>query len=151
MKLFPNDKFYFCKKRLQGDIFLLLYFDLDNRGRPDCIIQCIRIWKCDPLPLKVPLIIFKFPIIDGIYDLREFAYLVEEQLDKKKLFLQRMWEKLWKQIKTLILTWKLYYEPIQDKPEKQEFWESYRRFLILMKFLFWWEWSDDWKEENKPP
>jgi hypothetical protein len=151
MKLFPNETFFFKKKRLNWDIFLLLYFDLDNYWRPTSIIQCIQVWKHIPIPLRVPLLIFKFPIIDNLYSKKEFAYLINEQLDKNEIFLKRVWTLIWREIEKLIVWWDLYYKQAKDVNNKQDISEIYRRFIFLLKFLFWWDWSDDDNEWKKPP
>lgn len=152
MKLFPSDTFLVYKTRLKGDIFFIMYWDLDCYGKPDCIQQFIRIDKMDQLPLKTPLLIIRPPVIKGIYDKRELSFIITEEVERKRAYLDRMWEKLWHQLKTLILTNKLYYKPKSEPDEKQGVSDKIRKLLFLIELFLG---GDDWKdgewEKKKPP
>ena len=75
MKLFPDETFLVYKTPLVGDVFLLMYWDLDKR---------------------------------------EFATFLGEEVEKKRVYLDRMGEKLRRQIETLILTNGPLYRPTAE-------------------------------------
>lgn len=145
MKLFPDKTFLVYKTRLVGDVFLLMYWDLDSRGRPECLAQFLRIWRSDPIPLKTPLLIIRPPIIKGLYEKREISGIIGEEVEKKRAYLDRMGEKLRHQIETLILTnGPIYKSSVEEKDPGGS--EALRRFLFLLRFVFW---RDDWEEGNE--
>ena len=147
MKLFPDETFLVYKTRLVGDVFLLMYWDLDNRGRPECIWQFLRIWKANPLPLKTPLLIIRPPIIKGIYAKRELISIINEETEKKRAYLDRMGEKLRRQIETLLLTNKL-----STEEENRSKSEAFRRLLFLIRFILWRDgWEEGTEEKKRPP
>lgn len=146
MKLFPDETFLVYKTKLIGDVFLLMYWDLDNRGKPECIGQFLRIGKTDPLPLKTPLLIIRPPIIKGIYDKRELTSIIEEEVEKKRAYLDRMGEKLRRKMETLLLTNKL-----SSEEENRSKSEVFRRLLFLIRFILWRDGGEEGNEEKKRP
>lgn len=141
MKLFPDETFLVYKTRLIGDVFLLMYWDLDSRGKPECIGQFLRIWKTAPLPLKTPLLIIRPATIKGLYDKRELTSIIEEEVKKKRAYLDRMGEKLRRQMEILLLANKL-----STEEENRGKSEAFRRLLFLIRFILW---RDDWEEGNE--
>lgn len=150
MKLFPDETFLVYRTRLVGDVFLLMYWDLDNRGKPECIGQFLRIGKTDPLPLKIPLLLIRPPVIKGIYDKRELASIIGEEIEKKRAYLERMGEKLRRQLETLILTGKTFYKPDVEE-EKRSLPEILRRLAFLIEFLFGGDGGKQWGGESRKP
>ena len=150
MKLFPTDTFLVYRVNLVGDIFLLMYWDLDNRGRPECIGQFLRVGRSDPLPLKTPILLIRPPVIDGVYDKRELAHIIGEEVRRKRAYLDRIGQKLRRQAETLILTGSPFYKPKEEDPKRNSS-EVFRRFLFLMEFLFGWDDGKDGEKEKKRP
>lgn len=137
MKLFPDETFLVYRTHLVGDVVFLMYWDLDCYGKPECVGQFVRIGKMDPLPLKTPLLLIRPPTIDGIYEKRELACLIGEEVERKRPYLDRMGQKLRRQIETLVLTGYPYYqEKEEDRGVAMTVSEAYRRLIFLLGFLF---------------
>lgn len=90
MRLFPTETFLTYKTRLKSDIWLLCYWDLDSRGKPECLGEFVRVGKGDPVPLKTPVLAFRPPRISGTYDKREFAILLEGYAEERRPYLDRV-------------------------------------------------------------
>lgn len=86
----------------------------------------------DPLPLKTPLLLIRPPKIEGIYDKRELANIIDEEVERKRPYLDRMGERLRRQMETLIRTGKPYYEG-KNKPTETA---VNTEFSARLAFLF---------------
>lgn len=154
MKLFPPDTFLVHRISLKGDISLVSYWDLDDHGRPSLFGQFVRIGNGELLPLKVPILDFRPPTIDGQYEKREFAHLLEENAEKRRPYLDRAGNVLAKQLESVILTGNPYYFPKHLKEPTQDAFlsDAFKRFALLVAFIFGNGGDDeDEKEKHKPP
>lgn len=151
MKLFPDETFLVYRTHLVWDVFLLMYWDLDYFGKPECVGQFVRIGKMDPLPLKTPLLVIRPPRIEGVYDKRELASIIDGEVERKRPYLDRMWERLRRQMETLIRTGKPYYEGKTKPAETNGNTELSAKLAFLLWFLFGRGGDDGGEEKKRPP
>lgn len=138
------------KTILKWDIEYVQYWDTNylDRWMSEKIMEFIRIGrKGDPLPLVKPLIIISPPRIVGISK-RELWNIIDEEVKKKRAYLDRIGEKIAKQLKVFILTWEIYYKSKEEKPLNDTYvWARVpRRTKFWLNLLF----GDDLDDE-KPP
>lgn len=136
MKLFPAETFLTYKFKLKNNIVYIQYWDLNYHWRPDCIGHFITLWKKIFLPLRSPLVLISPPRIKWLYEKRELANIITDEMNKKRLFLYRIWQKLEHEIKKAIRG-DIYYPkvPAQSQDENSEIWKL-RKLIVLLRHFF---------------
>lgn len=101
VKYLYKDSLFVHKTVLVGDIRYVQIWDLDARGRGQAekITEFIQIGKGEAFTLLKPLLDVRPPRIErGKFDKREFAHFLNDEVEKKRFYLERLANKLETQI-----------------------------------------------------
>ncbi|MDD2487456.1 MAG: hypothetical protein PHS92_03735 [Candidatus Gracilibacteria bacterium] len=152
MKLLPKENLLVFKANLSGDIVYFQYWDIDyfGFGKPEKIIEFIRIGKSEPFLLLKPLLIINPPRIDGIYDKRELGNYISNEIEKKRVYLNRLGVQLSKQIKDYIINDEIvFYNKNGIIKEKYVWVKIPKKYKFLIDYFFGDEPEDP--EDKIPP
>ena len=137
MKFFP-DTFIVYTVPLKGDITYVMCWDVDymRRWRPELISEYIKIGKGISIPLTRSLITVNTFDINGAYDKLEFCNLLNEKVEEKRFYLDRIGNKIAKQIETMIYTWEPFFKAKITKDDNFVWVRVGKRWKPFVQFLF---------------
>jgi hypothetical protein len=155
MNLYDKENLLVFKTKLSWDLYYFQYWDLDYLwySKPAKIAEFIRIWNSEPFLLTKPLLLIKLPKINWIYNKRELWNFISDEIEKNRLYLDRVWVKLWKQLKEYFLNDEISYYFKEQKVDEKYVWVKVpKKYKFLIDFFFGEEpWEQIEEEDEKPP